>query len=110
MSTPSRIPVKVEIQNGVASGGDFLFDGADNAPSQPQVDTRIVLTSPERPPITGLVQVSVSYDNSRPRGVGVNISGAMGADLNVDALEEVCRRGGAFGLPGRVWAKAHALA
>ena len=69
--------------------------------------SKIVMTSPERPPITGLVETSVVYDPGRPRGISVGINGAMGADLNADALEEVCRRGGLFGLPGRIWVEAH---
>lgn len=110
MVTPSRIPVKVDIHNEMPPAPDPIFDAGIAAMTVPQHGTRIVLTSPERPPITGLVQISISYDNSRPRGVAVNISGAIGADLIPDTLEEVCRRGGAFGLPGRVWAKAHGLA
>lgn len=65
------------------------------------------MLSPERPPIPGQVEISVAFDPSRPRGIALNINGAMGADLNSDVLEEVCRRGGLLGLPGRVWAKSH---
>lgn len=65
------------------------------------------MTSPERPPITGLVETSVVYDPGRSRGIAVNINGAMGADLDAEVLEEVCRRGGLFGLPGRIWVRAH---
>lgn len=67
------------------------------------------MTSPEQPPISGLVEITVAYDSSRPRGIALSINGALGADVNVDTLEEVCRRGGLLGLPGRVWAKAHML-
>lgn len=65
------------------------------------------MTSPERPPIPGLVEMTVAFDVSRPRGIALNINGAMGADLQGDALEEVCRRGGLLSLPGRIWAKSH---
>ena len=68
------------------------------------------MTSPERPPITGLVEITVAFDPTRPKGIALNINGAIGADLNVDTLEEVCRRGGLLGLPGRVWTKSNALA
>ena len=64
------------------------------------------MTLPERPPISGLVEIDVSLDATRPRGVAVNLSGAMSADLNIEMLEEVCRRGGLFSLPGRVWASS----
>lgn len=67
------------------------------------------MASPERPPIPGMVEISVAFDPSRPRGVTLDVSGAMGADLNSDVLEEVCRRGGALSLPGRVWAKSHGV-
>lgn len=102
--------MKVDIHNWMQQSTDPIFDSGITAIAAPQHGTRIVMTSPERPPITGLVEISVSYDNSRPRGVAVNIGGAIGVDLNSDTLEEVCRRGGTFGLPGRVWAKGHGLA
>jgi hypothetical protein len=65
------------------------------------------MTSPERPPISGLVEITVVYDETRPRGISVEVSGAMGADLKLDVLEEICRRGGTMGLSGRIWANAH---
>ena len=94
---------------------DPLFDTADLDAitlSQPSThrQTKIVMTSPERPPITGLVEISIAYDPLRPKGISLSVNGAMGADLNHDTLEEVCRRGGTLGLPGRIWMKSHALA
>ena len=90
---------------------DPIFDAATPTPGQgaPHRTAKIVMTSPEQPPISGLVEITVAYDSSRPRGIAVSINGALGADVNVDTLEEVCRRGGLLGLPGRVWAKAHML-
>jgi hypothetical protein len=64
------------------------------------------MTLPERPPISGVVEISVGLDTARPRGLSVNVSGVMSADLKVEVLEEVCRRGGVFSLPGRVWANS----
>ena len=61
------------------------------------------MTIPFRPPISGLVDISVGMDLTKAKGVSVDFSGALSADLNVDALEEVCRRGGVLNLPGRVW-------
>jgi hypothetical protein len=78
--------------------------------SIPQINQRgskIVMTSPERAPISGLVQITVTYDETRPRGVSVKVSGAMGADIKPETLEEISRRGGTLGLSGRVWSKAH---
>lgn len=75
----------------------------------PPQGAKIIMTTPERPPISGLVEIAVTFDPARSRGVAVDISGAMGVDLNVEVLEEVCRRGAVLGLPGRVWAKAHRI-
>jgi hypothetical protein len=72
-------------------------------PSRP----KIVMTSPERPPISGLVEITVTYDETKPRGIAVEVSGAMGSDTKPDVLEEICRRGGTLGLSGRVWSNAH---
>ncbi|KAI0062844.1 hypothetical protein BV25DRAFT_1915595 [Artomyces pyxidatus] len=83
--TPIKIPVNVYLPPAAAA---------------------LVLSSPEHPPIPGLVDIAIAYDASRPRGIAVDVRGAMGADIHVDILEEAVRRGGAFGLPGRVWAVA----
>ena len=68
---------------------------------------RIEMTSPERPPISGLVTISVTLDETQPRGLKVKVRGAMGADLNQADMEEIARRGGTLGLPGKAWASAH---
>jgi len=60
------------------------------------------MTIPERPQISGLVEISVRMDLKKPKGVSVDVSGALSADLNTGVLEEVCRRGGVLSLPGRV--------
>lgn len=99
--TPRKIPVNVYIPTSQPVGPDALFD----APAKPQ--PCVVLSSPERPPITGLVEISITHDVTRPRGVSVQVRGAMGADVRVEVLEEKVRRGGAFSLPGCVWASAH---
>lgn len=67
------------------------------------------MTSPERAPISGLVEISVAYDETRPRGLAVEVNGAIGADLRFDQLEETSRRGGTLGLPGKIWAKSQVL-
>ena len=95
---------------------DALFGGADmdafalgGAVTTSQRRPVIAMTTPERPEISGLVEIRVAFDPGRARGVAVDVNGAMGVDLRLDALEEVCRRGGLFGLPGRVWKKAHEI-
>jgi hypothetical protein len=65
------------------------------------------MTSPERPPISGLVEITVSYDEARSRGIAVEVNGAMSSDIKIDVLEEICRRGGTLGLPGRLWSNSH---
>ncbi|KAH9171201.1 hypothetical protein EDB89DRAFT_2230226 [Lactarius sanguifluus] len=40
-------------------------------------------------------------------GAAVEVHGAIGADVQMATLEEAVRRGGALGLPGRVWAASH---
>ncbi|KAI0648314.1 hypothetical protein C8Q79DRAFT_905736 [Trametes meyenii] len=109
---PRSIPVNVYLP--AHAPADALFGGSDMdafslgvGGGAPPRRARIVMTTPERPPISGLVEIGVTFDPTRPRGVAVDVSGAMGVDLRVDVLEEVCRRGGLFGLPGRVWKKAH---
>lgn len=112
---PRRIPVNVYIPSHPPP--EPLFDPTSLDPamslslahltsSPHQRLTKIVLTSPERPPISGLVEIGVTFDPSQPRAITVDVSGAMGVNLQGDVLEEVCRRGGTLGLPGRVWAKA----
>lgn len=108
---PRSIPVNVSLPappppNPLFSGIDMDATFALGGSATPQ-HARIVMTVPERPPISGLVEIKVTFDSVRPRGVEVVVNGAMGVDLHVDLLEEVCRRGGLFGLPGRVWKKAH---
>ncbi|THV06767.1 hypothetical protein K435DRAFT_743329 [Dendrothele bispora CBS 962.96] len=106
---PRKIPVNVTMPLH-HSIPESLFEapGLDTM-SVNRCRPRIVMTSPERPPISGLVEIAVTYDERRPRGLSVDINGAMGVDFTADALEEICRRGGTLGLSGRVWAKAHSL-
>ncbi|KAG6829369.1 hypothetical protein H0H87_011660 [Tephrocybe sp. NHM501043] len=106
---PTKIPVNVFLpsQNIVT---DALFQTPDidgiSIPQLPPRRPRIVMTSPERPPISGMVEITVAYDESKPRGISVDVRGAMSSDIQTDVLEEICRRGGTLGLPGRVWSKA----
>lgn len=108
--TPRSIPVNIHLPIPVPSPlTDSLFDtdtDMDMAPP-PRARARVTMTSPERPPISGLVEIGVTFDPTRRRGVAVEVNGAVGVDVNVEVLEEACRRGGLLGLPGRVWKKAH---
>jgi hypothetical protein len=79
------------------SENDELF-GADLTGSRPKV----VMTCPERAPITGLIEIAITYDEKKAGGVCVAIQGAVGLDMHGSTLEEVCRRGGTWGLAGRI--------
>jgi hypothetical protein len=62
----------------------------------------VVLNFPERPPMPGMVSITVMLNG--PAGATVEVQGAMGADVQMSKLEEAVRRGGTLTLPGRVWA------
>ncbi|EJF62647.1 hypothetical protein DICSQDRAFT_104138 [Dichomitus squalens LYAD-421 SS1] len=102
---PRSIPVNIRIPQPVPPFSDSDMD----AFSLGRGHARITMTTPERPPISGLVEITVTFDPGRARGVAVDITGAVGVDLSTEVLEEVCRRGGLLGLPGRVWMKAHQM-
>ena len=103
--TPHRIPVNVYLPSNDATT-DSLFGATLDTMSithMPPRRPKIVMTSPERPPMSGLVEISVVCDDTRPRGVSVEVNGAMGAEIKSKDLEEVCRRGGVLGLSGKIW-------
>ncbi|PIL30569.1 hypothetical protein GSI_07269 [Ganoderma sinense ZZ0214-1] len=102
---PRSIPVNVHIPTPVPPFADADVDM--DTFSLGRGHARITMTAPERPPISGLVEIGVTFDPIKERGVAVDITGAVGVDLNTEVLEEACRRGGLLGLPGRVWRKAH---
>ncbi|KAJ8507102.1 hypothetical protein ONZ45_g10486 [Pleurotus djamor] len=90
---PRKLPVNVTLPSFSQSDLDPLAlddDGLDilhtsTTPSRP----RILMSSPERPPMSGEVQITVEYDETRPRGLKVDISGMIGLDLNKEIMEEV---------------------
>lgn len=104
-NTPTSIPVEVYLPSTFSPGLSF------DVPANPRQPPKISMTLPEKPPISGLVEIIVAYDQSRPKGVRVEVGGGigmglgmdMGAGIDVEILEEVVRRGGIFGLGGRVW-------
>ncbi|KAJ7128904.1 hypothetical protein C8R43DRAFT_683610 [Mycena crocata] len=103
----SMIPRKIPVNVSLPQRSDLLFAPALSAPVERA--TRILMTCPERPPISGVVKITVAYDETRPRGVSVELRGAMGCDLKTDTLEEIVRRGGTLGLSGRVWANSRGM-
>jgi hypothetical protein len=53
----------------------------------------------------------VRWDESKDRGVAVEVRcpvWGFGYGEQTDKLEEICRRGGALGLAGKVWAEVTA--
>ncbi|KAF4598401.1 hypothetical protein EYR38_006803 [Pleurotus pulmonarius] len=110
---PRKLPVNITLPSlsPQLDLDPFAFDDAmtilqtSATPSRP----RIAMSSPERPPMSGDVQITVEYDETRPRGVKVEVSGMIGVELNKETMEEVARRGGVFGLPGRVWTSSRKL-
>lgn len=112
MNAPTKIPVNIYIPTPPVDD-DQLFGTADidigmGLPQHTDhPTTKIVLRAPEPPPGFGMFEIAVEYSSLRPRGVVLKIEGALSADIDIDMAEEVCRRGGLLGLPGRVWAKLH---
>lgn len=97
--TPRKIPVNVFIPSG--SEGDDLFGAELDFFSGSRA--KIVMTCPERAPISGLIEITIGYDEKRAQGVSVTIQGTVGLDIEVSKLETVCRRGGTLGIGGRIW-------
>jgi hypothetical protein len=68
------------------------------------------MTLSERPPGMGMMEVVVEHDLGRERGVKVTVARAGGnvigmeVEVEVEKLEEMCRRGGVFGVVGSLWA------
>ncbi|KAJ7497097.1 hypothetical protein FB451DRAFT_1210047 [Mycena latifolia] len=107
----TMIPRKIPVNVSLPPRPDPLFDPGLESMTMGPVDrrTRILMTCPERPPISGVVEITVAYDETRPRGVSVELNGAMGCDIKSEALEEISRRGGSLGLSGRVWANSRGM-
>ena len=89
------------------SDADIFSTPSASLPTDTPTRTSIILTVPERPPISGLVHIVVTYDETRARGVRVDVRGVLSMSMDVDGeseeMAEMCRRGGIFGLAGRVW-------
>ena len=89
--TPYRIPVNVIIPSGNAT--DNLFGPAELDFPQPPSRPKIVMTFPERPPISGLVEITVTHDETRPRGISLEIQGAIDGGLGRLAAPQLLRHG-----------------
>ncbi|KAG6375428.1 hypothetical protein JVT61DRAFT_2985 [Boletus reticuloceps] len=79
-----------------------------NSPVPSRPPPMIVLSSPARAPAAGMVELRASFgefgDNkvgSSGSECGVEVEASAGVDTR--GMDEVIRRGGIWGLPGRVW-------
>ncbi|KZT20118.1 hypothetical protein NEOLEDRAFT_1076393 [Neolentinus lepideus HHB14362 ss-1] len=108
--TPRKIPVNVYVPSSTDPDPAHhpLYDSSLST-FQSLSRPRIVTTSPERPPISGLMEITVSYQPEKEKGVAVSVVGALGSELDVGVMEEICRRGGVLGLPGRLWSSGGAV-
>ena len=105
---PHAIPVNVYI--GYQQNTNALFDSAElmqgsqslaTQPGMPQIMMTFESRDSSSP---SQVQVVVSLDSSRPKGVRVDVNGTLPFTIQqIDHLEETARRGGLFALPGKLW-------
>ncbi|TDL26215.1 hypothetical protein BD410DRAFT_784285 [Rickenella mellea] len=102
-----RVPVNVFVPYQPTT--DPLFGDDNGLPgfslsSPPQSSPRIVMTVQTREASPSQVQITVGHDPTRPKGVRVDVNGSLPfTTIQVDKLEESARRGGIFGLAGKVW-------
>lgn len=89
---------------GMSVGGIGMDLGGSGTPARPPA--MIILSSPARPPGTGLVELRASFVQGSGGGeCGVTMECLPGVETR--GMDEVVRRGGIWGLPGRVWVKSH---
>ncbi|TFY69718.1 hypothetical protein EVG20_g3037 [Dentipellis fragilis] len=101
---PRKLPVNVYLPSSPVPHPTLPSSALFPSPST--TPPRILLTLPERAPISGLVNILIEYDSAKPRGVSLQVQGAVGVDLSIESLEETVRRGGIWGVPGKIWTKA----
>ncbi|KAI6157857.1 hypothetical protein BKA82DRAFT_4062535 [Pisolithus tinctorius] len=108
----------MEMGGGVNMGGmgsmGIDFSGSVSPPRQPPM---IILSSPAKAPTVDLVELRISFVPGSSTGAGSVGLGNEGGDCRVKVeaspgvdtkgMDEIVRRGGIWGLPGRVWTKNH---
>lgn len=106
-ATPRHIPVNIIIPNA-PSPSQPTFDDLNSmdTASSPIHRPKLIMRSPEKPPLSGMLEITVAYDEQRPRGVRVELNRTEMDGGRLDVLEEVVRRGGVLGLVGRVFASS----
>jgi len=93
------------------SGMDISMAGMSmelsNSPDPSRPPPMIVLSSPARAPAVGMVELRASFGefNNKVGTIGSDCGVKVEASSGVDtrSMEEVIRRGGIWGLPGKVW-------
>ncbi|KAI6021489.1 hypothetical protein BKA83DRAFT_4282601, partial [Pisolithus microcarpus] len=109
MSMNSSMEIGIGTGMGMEMGGmgsmGMDFGGSVSPPRQPPM---IILSSPAKAPATGLVELRVSFVPGSSNGAGtgggdcgVKVEASPGIDTK--GMDEIVRRGGIWGLPGRVW-------
>ncbi|KAG9316687.1 hypothetical protein JVU11DRAFT_2747 [Chiua virens] len=97
----------------INAGMDISMAGMGMALSSSPVPSRpppvIVLSSPARAPGAGMVELRASFGEFNKVGnIGSDCSVKVEASVGVDTrgMDEIIRRGGVWGLPGKVWANS----
>lgn len=81
--------------------------GLSNSPVPSRPPSMIVLSGPARVPAAGTVELRASFGEFDNKGggtgsdCGVKVEATAGVDTR--GMDEVVRRGGIWGLPGKVW-------
>ena len=90
---------------GMSVGGLGMELGGSATPPRPP--PMIILSSPARAPAAGLVELRASFvQGSRTSGeCGVKVESLPGVETR--GMEEIVRRGGIWGLAGRIWTRSH---
>ncbi|KAI6131631.1 hypothetical protein EDD16DRAFT_870110 [Pisolithus croceorrhizus] len=117
MSMNSSMEIGIGTGMGMEMGGmgsmGMDFGGSVSPLRQPPM---IILSSPATAPATALVELRVSFVPGSSNGAGTgpgNGGGDCGVKIEASAgidtkgMDEIVRRGGIWGLPGRVWTKNH---
>jgi hypothetical protein len=111
-AVPRTIPVNVYLPTPSSPTSDTDIFSSPSSSLQtntlPPTRTSVILTVPERSPISGLAQIVIAYDETRARGVKVEVKGVLGMSIDAESesMAEMCRRGGVFSLAGKVWSAA----
>ncbi|KAI6002811.1 hypothetical protein EDD15DRAFT_2157641 [Pisolithus albus] len=112
--TPKSIPVSVFLPSTPLPplAQSHRHASSCAVPHPPRQPPMIILSSPAKAPATDLVELRVSFVPGSSNGAGngggdcrVKVEASPGIDTK--GMDEIVRRGGIWGLPGRVWTRNH---